>query len=168
MMLNIESKSRNLSRGSGSMVKLKSNSKSNGDKRNTSELPSVATINIRNLRLRTYIGFNPDERVKRQDVVINIEIDYYINKGVLSDEVDVALNYKVITKKVIKRVEDGQFLLLEKLVADILAICSDHPDINRACVTVDKPNALRFADSVSLTLEYRCDQQSTNVATGEN
>lgn len=114
-----------------------------------------ATINIRNLRLRTYIGFNPEEMQKQQDVVINIELSYTLAGSVLRDQVDEAVNYKVITKKVIGHVEDGRFLLLEKLVADVLAICSDHPRINFARVSIDKPNALRFADSVSLTLEYR-------------
>ena len=117
--------------------------------------PTDATINIRNLRLRTYIGFNPEEMQKQQDVVINIELSYTLAGPVLRDQVEAALNYKVITKKVIGHVEDGRFLLLEKLVADVLAICSDHPRINFARVSIDKPNALRFADSVSLTLEYR-------------
>ena len=40
--------------------------------------PSFAIINIKNLRLRTLIGFNPDEKVKKQDVVLNIEIKYAI------------------------------------------------------------------------------------------
>ena len=119
-----------------------------------------AIINIRNLRLRTYIGFNPEEREKKQDVVINIEINYAVKQGVLEDFVDDALNYKVITKRVIRLVEDGRFLLLEKLVADVLAACSDHPDINTARVTIDKPHALRFADSVSLALEYRADPRN--------
>ncbi len=114
-----------------------------------------ATINIRNLRLRTFIGFNPEEMQKQQDVVINIEINYAIAESVLRDQVEDALNYKVITKKVIEHVEDGRFLLLEKLVADVLAICSDHPGINYARVSIDKPHALRFADSVSLALEYQ-------------
>ncbi|WP_350609694.1 dihydroneopterin aldolase, partial [Pseudoalteromonas sp. 41-MNA-CIBAN-0057] len=35
-----------------------------------------AIINVTNLRLRTFIGFNPDEREKKQDVVINLEIHY--------------------------------------------------------------------------------------------
>ena len=113
-----------------------------------------ATINIRNLRLRTFIGFNPEETEKQQDVVINIEINYTFGESVLRDEVGDALNYKVITKKVIAHVENGRFLLLEKLVADVLDICSDHPDVNHARVSIDKPHALRFADSVSLTLEY--------------
>jgi len=114
-----------------------------------------AIINIRNLRLRTFIGFNAEEMEKQQDVVINIEINYTLAESVLSDEVADALNYKVITKKVIAHVEDGRFLLLEKLVADVLDICSEHPGVNHARVTIDKPHALRFADSVSLTLEYR-------------
>ncbi len=122
--------------------------------------PSCAIINVRNLRLRTLIGFNPEERVKKQDVVLNIEIKYALDHGVLQDKVDDALNYKVITKKVIEYVEQGQFLLLEKLVSDVLGICSEHPSVHSARVTIDKPHALRFADSVSLTLEYQASQAS--------
>jgi D-erythro-7,8-dihydroneopterin triphosphate epimerase len=113
-----------------------------------------AIIRIRDLRLRTFIGFNPEEREKRQDIIINIEVRYNMSAAVLDDCVEEALNYKIITKKVIELVEQGRFLLLEKLVGDVLYICSDHPDILFASVTIEKPHALRFADSVSLTLEY--------------
>lgn len=116
---------------------------------------SEATIRVHQLRLRTYIGFNPDEREKKQDVVINMEVRYLMGSAVVEDHVDQALNYKTITKAVIKRVEEGRFLLLEKLVSEVLHICSEHRDVTFASVTVEKPNALRFADSVSLTLEYR-------------
>lgn len=114
----------------------------------------TATISIRNLRLRTFIGFNPEETKKMQDVVINIEIRYRLDDAALADQVDGALNYKTITKRVIEHVENGRFLLLEKLVADVLEICSQAPEIEFSRVTIDKPHALRFADSVSLTLEY--------------
>ena len=117
-----------------------------------------ATIDIRNLRLRTYIGFNPEEMEKQQDVVVNIQIRYQISDKVLQDKVEGALNYKTVTKKVITHVEQGRFLLLEKLVADILAMSCEHPSVREARVTVDKPHALRFADSVSLTLEYTADK----------
>jgi D-erythro-7,8-dihydroneopterin triphosphate epimerase len=116
---------------------------------------SNATIRVQNLRLRTYIGFNPEEIEKKQDVVINIEIDYAVPEAALQDRVEGALDYKVLTKRVIRHVEEGRFLLLERLVADVLSLCSEHPDIRYSRVTIDKPHALRFADSVSLTLEYR-------------
>jgi D-erythro-7,8-dihydroneopterin triphosphate epimerase len=116
-----------------------------------------ATIDVKNLRLRTFIGFNPDELTKKQDVVVNIQIRYVLPPAVLGDSVEDALNYKTVTKEVIAFVEEGRFLLLEKLVADVLQICSRHPDITQSRVSIEKPHALRFADSVSLTMEYQAD-----------
>lgn len=113
-----------------------------------------AIIKVTNLRLRTFIGFNPEEMAKMQDVVINVAIKHSINAGIYDDIIEDALNYKVITKRIIQHVESGKFLLLEKLAADILDICIAHPSVLESEVTVDKPNALRFADSVSITLEY--------------
>ena len=115
---------------------------------------SNAIIRITNLRLRTYIGFNEEERSKQQDVVVNVAIHYPAYKAQTTDQVDDALNYKIICKKIIKHVEEGRFLLLEKLVSDLLNIAKDHPAVEFASVTVDKPFALRFADSVSLSLEW--------------
>lgn len=114
---------------------------------------ALATIKIKDLRLRTYIGFNPEEKTRKQDVVVNIGITYVTNQAVLEDQIEGALNYKTITKGVIQLVEGGLFLLLEKLVADVLVVCSRHPGVTHASVTIDKPHALRFAESVSLTLE---------------
>jgi D-erythro-7,8-dihydroneopterin triphosphate epimerase len=118
-------------------------------------ISTQAKINIQNLRLRTFIGFNPEEMEKQQDVVINIEIVYEMNSATLRDSIDDALNYKTISKQVIQLVEKGRFLLLEKLVSEVLAIASAHHSVRQARVTIDKPHALRFADSVSLSLEYR-------------
>ncbi|WNO08354.1 dihydroneopterin triphosphate 2'-epimerase [Teredinibacter sp. KSP-S5-2] len=113
-----------------------------------------AIIEITNLRLRTFIGFNPEEREKQQDIIINAEIHYQLSPLCLEDQVDQALNYKTIAKSIIKLVEEGRFLLLEKLVAEVLDICSRDESVFYAKVKIDKPHALRFADSVSLTLEY--------------
>ena len=123
----------------------------------------TASIRIVNLRLRTYIGFNPDEREKQQDVVINAEIEHQVSQAALHDDVSGALDYKVITKSVIRHVEEGRFLLLEKLVNDITDICARDPAVVRASVTVEKPHALRFADSVSLSMVYeRTQVQQSN------
>lgn len=114
-----------------------------------------ALIRITNLRLRTYIGFNEEELQKQQDVVINCEIAYRAGTACISDDEDQALNYKVIIKQVINLVENGRFRLLEKLTAEILALILATPGVAQATVTVDKPYALRFADSVSITLKGR-------------
>ena len=81
-------------------------------RRSGNQQPPLATIRISNLRLRTFIGFNPEEREKKQDVVINIEIRYAVNEAALEDEVEEALNYRTVTKRVIRHVEEGRFLLV--------------------------------------------------------
>ena len=124
---------------------------------------ALAEIDIKDLRLRTYVGFNPEEREKMQDVVINIHIAYAINEGIMADRVGSELNYKTITKAVITHVEQGRFLLLEKLAFDVLDLCTSHAEVRRARVTIDKPHALRFADSVSVTMRY-----DANNPCGEN
>ena len=86
--------------------------------------------------------------------MINVEIHHDLHPDALQDKVDGALDYKGITKAMIHHVETGSFLLLEKLVNDLVGICSRDPAVRKAVVTVDKPHALRFADSVSVTLVY--------------
>ena len=109
-------------------------------------------IHIKNLRLRTYIGLNEEEQTKLQDVVISIRVDYDGRAAASRDAVEHALNYRAITKQVIALVENNRFLLLEKLVFDVLNRVLDFDGVQHAAVEVDKPHALRFADSVSLTM----------------
>ena len=53
---------------------------------------SEARINISNLRLRTFIGFNPEEKAKQQDVIVNAEIRYRADAAFVSDDEADALN----------------------------------------------------------------------------
>jgi len=66
------------------------------------------------------------------------------------------LNYRTITKAVINHVEGNRFTLLERLTREILDIIMSLEQVQVAQVEVDKPHALRFSDSVSITLsDYR-------------
>ena len=114
----------------------------------------MVKIRIKELKLRTYIGFNPEEIQKKQDVTINICFKYDAEKAARSDDVESAVNYKSITKQVIQFVEENQFLLLEKMTSDICQLILKNKSILSVEVEVDKPHALRFADSVSATVSH--------------
>ncbi|WP_212918461.1 MULTISPECIES: dihydroneopterin triphosphate 2'-epimerase [Marinomonas] len=117
-----------------------------------------AQIHIKNLRLRTYIGFNESEKQNKQDVVINAWIHYPASQAYDTDDVENAVNYRTICKEMIAHTENNRFLLLEKLTADLLALCMTSNHVTFAKVEVAKPHALRFADSVSLTLSATREQ----------
>ena len=112
----------------------------------------IAKIHIRDLRLRTYIGINDDEKKNKQDVVINIQIHYHAERAVSFNVINEALNYRTITKKVIRHVESNRFLLLERMTDEVLSLVMEYPEVMWADVIIDKPHALRFSDSVSIAL----------------
>lgn len=114
----------------------------------------MAKIRITNLRLRTIIGAHDWEREVQQDVVVNITLDYDATKGIASDDLRKTVDYKALTKQIVKEVEASRFFLLEKLSGRILDIVTAHPAVREAVVRVDKPQALRFADSVSVELSW--------------
>jgi D-erythro-7,8-dihydroneopterin triphosphate epimerase len=114
----------------------------------------MAIIRVKNLLVRTYIGFNPDELTNKQDVIINLEIETEIPGNALEQDTPQDIyNYKDITKKVIALVQEGRFKLLEVLTHKILQLIMEDERVNRAKVEVDKPHALRFAKSVSTEMK---------------
>lgn len=115
----------------------------------------TAEIKIKNLRLRTYIGIKDDEIRNQQDVVINVIIQYDASKAITDNCIESALNYRTITKKIIQYVQEGRFALLERMTQDVLDIIMSHEQVNEARVEIDKPHALRFSDSVSVSLMAR-------------
>ena len=110
-------------------------------------------IMIRDLLLRAIIGINEEERRNRQDVLINITLYADTRAASASDNIDEAVNYRTITKRVIRMVESSQFFLVEKMAAEIANICLSDARVERACVRVEKPGALRFARSVGIEIE---------------
>ncbi|ARS50097.1 MULTISPECIES: dihydroneopterin triphosphate 2'-epimerase [Pseudomonadaceae] len=114
--------------------------------------PGMARIRVKDLRLRTYIGIKEEEINNKQDVLINLTILYPAVDAVQVNDIDHALNYRTITKAIIAHVEGNRFALLERLTQEILDLIMAHQAVRYAEVEVDKPHALRFAESVSITL----------------
>ena len=110
-------------------------------------------IFIRDLLLRGIIGINPEERVKQQDILINMVILADIRQAAASDAIENAVDYKSITKRVIQHVEASSDYLVEKLVTDLARIIITEFGVARVQVRVEKPGALRFAESVGIEIE---------------
>jgi dihydroneopterin aldolase/D-erythro-7,8-dihydroneopterin triphosphate epimerase len=109
-------------------------------------------IQIKDLLLRTIIGINEEERRNRQDLLINIVLHADTRAGGASDDIRDAANYRTITKRVIARVEQSEFYLVEKMAAEVAAICLEDPRVDAVDVRVEKPGALRFARSVGVQI----------------
>ena len=108
-------------------------------------------IKIKNIRLRTIIGINDWEKKNKQELIINIEIEFDGKKASKTDNIDDTVNYKTINKKIIKFVEENNFNLIERVAGSIADVVLEDKKVIKTTVRVDKPGALRFTDSVSIT-----------------
>lgn len=110
-------------------------------------------IHIKDLLLRGIIGINDWEREKRQDILINITLFGDLHAAGFSDKIDDCINYRTITKKVIRHVEESERFTVEALSADIAKLCLEEEGVKRVRVRLEKPGALRFARSVGVEIE---------------
>ncbi len=110
-------------------------------------------IEIKDLALRCIIGVNAEERKDRQDVLINIVLLGDYRQAGESDDIGDAVNYRTVTKQIIKHVEESQYFLLERMAEQIATICLRDQHVRRVQVSVEKPGALRFARSVGVRIE---------------
>lgn len=109
-------------------------------------------IIISDLALRTIIGINPEERRKPQDVLINITLEADLHRAGERDAVAETVNYRTLTKRVIRLVEASSFYLVEKLAQEIAWLALEDERVQQVTVRVEKPGALRFARSVGVEL----------------
>lgn len=110
-------------------------------------------IEIRDLLVRCIVGINPEERVKKQDVIINLTLYGDMRQAGLSDDIEDAVNYKTLTKRVIDHVEESEYFLVERMAHKIAEIAVMEFGVARAMVSVQKPGALRFVRSVGVVIE---------------
>lgn len=108
---------------------------------------------IKDLLVRGIIGINAEERINQQDILINATLWADTRKAGETDNVDFAVNYRTAAKAIIAHIEANQPLLVERLVADLVRICMETNDAIQAVeMTVEKPGAVRFAQSVGVTI----------------
>ena len=110
-------------------------------------------LEIKDLLLRAIIGINDDERINRQDVIINITMFTDASRAGQTDDIGDTVNYRDVSKRVVTMVEGSQFLLIERLAEEVAKTVLANERVARVRVSVQKPGAVRFARSVGITIE---------------
>jgi FolB domain-containing protein len=111
---------------------------------------TVDQITIHDLAARCIIGLNGDERREKQDVLISIRMFADLRPAGMSDRIEDTINYRSLKKKILARVENSEFYLIETLAGMVAEMCLEEPKVEKVNVTVEKPSALRFARSVGV------------------
>ena len=112
---------------------------------------------IKNLKARGIIGINDWERVKKQDILINITLYTDLHNAGESDDISDSVNYRTVSKKALAHAETSERYTVEALADDLIKICLEEPGVIKAKVRVEKPGAVRFSESVGVEIEREHD-----------
>ena len=110
-------------------------------------------VYIRDLRIDTIIGIYDWERQVKQTVSIDLEMASDIRKAAATDDIQYALNYKAVSKRLIAYVENRNALLVETLAEEITQLIRDEFNVPWLRLRLSKPGAVRGARDVGLIIE---------------
>lgn len=113
---------------------------------------------IKNLLARGIIGVRDWERKRAQDILINITLFTDTRRAAETDDIADCADYSEVTKKVLAHAESAARLTVEALANDLAGICLAQNNVQRVIVRVEKPTAVRFAESVGVEIERSRDE----------
>ncbi len=108
---------------------------------------------IHDLQIETVIGIYDWERKIRQTISLDLEMATDISKAAKSDNIDDALSYKTVAKRLIDFVEQSEFELVEALAEQICRIVLEEFAVPWVKLTLHKPGAVRGSKSVGVIIE---------------
>ncbi len=110
-------------------------------------------VYIRDLHIDTIIGIYDWERQVKQTVSLDLEMATDIRKAAATDDIEHAVNYKSVSKRLIAYVENRNALLVESLAEEIAAIVLEEYQVPWLRLRLSKPGAVRGARDVGLIIE---------------
>ena len=117
---------------------------------------------IKNLLARGVIGVNDWERKRPQNILINLTLFTDTRRAAQSDNLDDCVNYSTMSKKALAHAETANRETVEALANDLAILCLEEPRVTKVMVRVEKPGAVRFAESVGVEVERSRPRRKTS------
>lgn len=113
---------------------------------------------IKNLMARGIIGVNDWERKRPQNILINITLFTDTRRAGETDNISDCVDYSKMSKKILAHAESVQRLTVEALANDLAKLCLEDKSVAKVIIRVEKPGAVRFAESVGVEVERSRDE----------
>ena len=113
----------------------------------------IGKITLKGLRYQIKIGITEEERKQPQSVLIDLQLYLDITKAVATQDIEETVNYSAVQKKVKAFLENKEYVLVEKLSADLVnVLLSEFEKLKAVKCTCWKPEALKDAENVGVTV----------------
>jgi len=120
------------------------------------------TVFIKDFIIQEIIGIHKHEKTKKQKIKFNIVVN--VNQNTVPDEKDIKsiVDYEKITNKLENLVKNKKYNFLESLAEDSFKEIFEDKRINSVKIKIEKPDAIKNADSVGVeVLKNRSDYEGS-------
>lgn len=117
------------------------------------EVNRMDIVFLRDLHIDTVIGIYDWERNIQQTIILDIEMSTDVAKAAATDQIEDALNYKSIAKRMIQFVGESKFLLVETLAERCAEIIRNEFGVAWLRLSVNKKGAVSGATDVGVVIE---------------
>ncbi len=108
---------------------------------------------VKDLRVKTIIGVWDWERQLPQTISIDLEMACDVSTAAASEDLNDAVNYKAVAKRVEEFVQGKQFKLVESAAHGVAAMVMDEFSLPWIRVVIHKPHAVARSKSVGVVVE---------------
>ena len=110
-------------------------------------------IFLNQLRTECIVGIWEWERQVKQAVILDVEMAADIRKAALSDNIEDTIDYKKVSKRLLRFVGESQFQLVETLTENIAKIIVTEFGVSWVRVRLNKQGAIRNSRDVGIMIE---------------
>ena len=112
------------------------------------------TISIIDLEITCIIGILPNERVKEQTVLLDINLDVDIGDSTFADDINETIDYTIIAEMATQLAITKKYNLIESFCKDLNNLFLEtFQAIQQTRITVKKTNALPKVKYVAYTMK---------------
>ena len=112
------------------------------------------TISIIDLEITCVIGILPNERVKEQTLLLNINVDVDIGDSTFADDINETIDYTIIAEMATQLAITKKYNLIESFCKDLNNLFLEtFQAIQQTRITVKKPNALPKAKYAAYSMK---------------
>ena len=122
------------------------------DKKKNSKFSCKRKIIITDFLLNIFIGYRSHEKINKQNVKFNIELDHINPKHLNDKDIKSIFNYEKITKIIKNLTKSKHYNFLESLADDIFNELFKDKRINKIRLKIEKLDAIKGAVSVGIEI----------------
>ncbi|MDJ0522072.1 MAG: dihydroneopterin aldolase [Planctomycetota bacterium] len=111
------------------------------------------TVFVRDLEVRAIIGINDWERRELQTILIDLDMATDVRPAAVDEDIEKTVNYRSVSKAVMKLTIEGEFFLVETLAERIATMIRTDFGVPWVRVSVRKPGAVRFSREVGVEIQ---------------